>query len=498
MLQHGLGPGGPRTPTDARLLLDAVLSLSSDLSLHGLLQRIVSSSCGLTGARHGLLAVVDAEGAVDDYVGHGLSAGRAADLLAHPADDPGPDGARVLQVPVRVRGTIFGWLYLAAKAKGDDFTSEDESLVDALARVAGTMVDHARTFQRGERDRVWLEAAADVEEALRAGDGGWDGVATAAVRAAGARWGAVLGVEEAGVEVVALEGEEAADVAALLGEVEHPLRRADESGEVVTVTHGEAPVLLVPLRARLADRGVLLLAWEPGRRRPEEDEVARVVGFAESVALGLDRTQALLERQQLVLLADRERIARDLHDLVIQRLFATGLQLQGARHLVDDAVRARLDDAAGDLDLTIRDIRSTIFELQHRRGPSIRTDLQGLVHEYVPVLGFTPLLRTAGPVDHGMPDHLGDQLLATLREALSNVARHARADACVVEVGLADGWLTLSVTDNGTGIPAQAPESGLRNARHRATDLGGWLTLCPAEPHGTRLEWRVPVGPGDA
>ena len=194
------------------------------------------------------------------------------------------------------------------------------------------------------------------------------------------------------------------------------------------------------------------------------------------------------------MVSDRDRIARDLHDLVIQRLFATGLQLQGAgRNAVNDEVRERIDNAVADLDVTIRDIRSTIFELQHSHELSLRADVRGVAKEYVPVLGFTPMVRTAGPVDTAVTQPVGEQLLAVLREALSNVARHSEADAAVVEVEASEGEIVLRVTDNGRGLPVDRHESGLRNVRRRATELGGAVRLLPEEPHGTILEWRVPL-----
>jgi signal transduction histidine kinase len=156
-------------------------------------------------------------------------------------------------------------------------------------------------------------------------------------------------------------------------------------------------------------------------------------------------------------------------------------------------VKARLDDAVADLDVTIRDIRSTIFDLQLPHDSSLRGEVRGVVKEYVPVLGFTPLVRTSGAVDALVPQATGAQLLAVLREALSNVARHAEADAAVVEVEASDGSVTLRVTDNGGGLPVERRESGLRNVRRRAADLGGTVRFLGEEPHGTRLEWTVPL-----
>jgi signal transduction histidine kinase len=239
---------------------------------------------------------------------------------------------------------------------------------------------------------------------------------------------------------------------------------------------------------------VLLVLLAADRGALEGEEIELLTSFADQAGLALDRAQALADREELLLVADRDRIARDLHDLVIQRLFATGLGLQGASRIAGDDVKARLASAVDDLDVTIRDIRSTIFELQHAHSGSLRADLRGVVKEYVPTLGFTPLVRTTGPLDSAVTRELADQVLAVLREALSNVARHARADAAVVEVEATAQELMLTVTDNGTGLPERRDESGLRNVRRRASEHGGAARLLPEEPHGTRLEWVVPLG----
>ena len=194
------------------------------------------------------------------------------------------------------------------------------------------------------------------------------------------------------------------------------------------------------------------------------------------------------------MISDRDRIARDLHDLVIQRLFATGLQLQGIRSVADGPdVISRIDKTVDALDLTIKDIRSTIFELQTRRSDSLRAEIRALVKEYIPVLGFAPIVRTFGPVDTAVPEPIRDQLLAVLREALSNVARHALADHAEIEVRTGSQEVVLVVTDDGMGLPARRTESGLRNVRRRASALSGTLQLTALEP-GTQLLWRVPLG----
>jgi signal transduction histidine kinase len=196
----------------------------------------------------------------------------------------------------------------------------------------------------------------------------------------------------------------------------------------------------------------------------------------------------------LAVLGDRERIARDLHDVVIQRLFAAGMQLQGtARAAVRPEVRARIDGVVDDLDTTIRDIRGAIFELRAPAGGGLRADVRQILDEARGSLGFRPELRLDGPVDSAVPDALRPAVLAVLREALSNAARHARAGAVTVAVAVAGGHLVLTVTDDGVGIGDAAASGGLVNLRRRAEELDGTFAVEPADPRGTRLTWRVPV-----
>ena len=262
---------------------------------------------------------------------------------------------------------------------------------------------------------------------------------------------------------------------------------------MVTTTRAGLDAVVIPLRAHLAPAGVLVALFDPGPRHAEDHEL--LASFADQAALALDRAQAVTDREELAVISDRERIARDLHDVVIQRLFATGLQLQGVAMLAgrDADVAERLDAAVDALDDTIKAIRGTIFELQHRHGESLRAEIRSLVREYVPVLGFAPGVRTNGPLDTAVPARVREQLLPVLREAISNVARHALAESADVEVAVTDTEVRLVVADDGTGITGDLQESGLRNARRRAGDLGGRLDLTDNEPRGTVLTWRVPL-----
>ena len=523
----------PDLPADARALLDAVVAMSSDLDLHSVLDRIVVSACRMTGARYGALGVLGSSGGdLVDFVTSGFTAEQHAaigdlprgkgilgllikeprplrlrPLQAHPASYGFPPGhppmETFLGVPVRIRGTVFGNLYLTEKAAGAEFTEQDEQLVDALARAAGYVIDNARSFARSERRRQWLEASAEIVESLQPPvqlDAALGRIVQGALRVSAALAVAVVRRREERYVVEAADGEVVNLLDALVEDLEDQIERSETSADVVVVRRGDqGTVVLVPLRAHLVDTGVLLVVLATGQGTLAADEAEMLASFTDQASLALDRAQAVSDREELMLVADRDRIARDLHDLVIQRLFATGLHLQGARRTATgDDIKARLDDAVADLDVTIRDIRSTIFDLQLAQGTSLRSELRGVVREYVPVLGFTPLVRTDGPVDTAVPAVTGAQMLAVLREALSNVARHAEADAAVVEVEASGSEVTLRVTDNGRGLPVERRESGLRNVRRRAGDLGGTVRFLEEEPHGTRLEWTVPLGSAHA
>ncbi|HEX6249615.1 MAG TPA: GAF domain-containing protein [Nocardioidaceae bacterium] len=533
MTDHGQPPApdqdGLELPANARALLDAVVAISSDLDLHSVLKRIVVSACEITGARYGALGVIGHGGGLVDFVTHGIDDEQHAAIgslprghgilgllieqpeplrLSHLQEHPKsygfppnhPPMERFLGVPVRIRGTVFGNLYLTEKAGEGDFTDQDEKLVMALASAAGFVIENARDYAQSERRRQWLEATAQINDALQPPvrlDDALRQIAIGARRVSAASAVAVVRrAEESGHDIAAWDGRRIEDFAPLVSSLESHIAGAEDEANVVVVPLGaERTVVLVPLRAHLAPDGVLLVLLDAGRGSLESDEAELLASFADQAALALDRAQAISDRQELMLVSDRDRIARDLHDLVIQRLFATGLALQGARRIaVNPEVAERLDSAVADLDVTIRDIRSTIFELQHGHELSLRADVRGLVKEYVPVLGFTPMVRTTGPLDTAVPKKIAEQLLAVLREALSNVARHAEADAAVVEVDAKPDTVMLRVADNGKGLPSDRHESGLRNARRRAADNGGSLRLIPEEPHGTVLEWTVPLG----
>ena len=228
-----------------------------------------------------------------------------------------------------------------------------------------------------------------------------------------------------------------------------------------------------------------------------------VASFAAQARVALELAASRAEAERLSLYEDRDRIARDLHDLVIQRLYATGMSLEGTMPMITKPeVANRITNAVDAMDEMIKDIRATIFALQARgmaSQPDLRGDIVGLVDEMTPMLGFAPSLRLGAGLGRHISPEVAEQVLAALHEALSNAARHASASQVDVIVDIdGDGMLVVQVTDNGTDIPAEGNRSGLRNLARRAENLGGELRLKAADPGaaapGTHLEWRVPRG----
>lgn len=295
--------------------------------------------------------------------------------------------------------------------------------------------------------------------------------------------------------VTAADGPEADAAGDLAGRFEAEVLTCGRSGTLATTHDGaERTVVLVPLKARLAAGGVMLVLLDSGRGLLDSEERQLLSTFADHACLGLDGAQAIETREQLALVSDRERISRDLHALVIERIFTTGQRLESVcRRRDDTAVSRRIAASVDALDATIGDIQSTIFARHSAQEPTLSIAAKGLVEEYVPLLGFVPTLRAVGPVDGSVPPHLVAHLVAVLRETLSNVARHAGATAVSLEIEVLSAEVLLRVVDDGIGLPDERHESGLHNMRRRAHELGGTVWLHPTDPHGTTVEWRVPL-----
>jgi signal transduction histidine kinase len=263
------------------------------------------------------------------------------------------------------------------------------------------------------------------------------------------------------------------------------------------------PAIVFPLGAPGNVRGVLTIGRRHDAAPFPQAQVDVVASFAAQAGVALELAASRSEGERLSLYEDRDRIARDLHDLVIQRLYATGMSLEGTMPMISrPEVASRITHAVDAMDETIKDIRATIFALQARdapAGPDLRGDIVALVEEMTDMLGFAPSLRLGAGLSAGISSEAAEQALAALREALSNAARHAQASQVDVTADVSpDGMLTVLVADDGTGTPAEGRRSSLRNLARRAEKLGGELRLEPADPDastpGTRLTWRVSCG----
>ena len=247
-------------------------------------------------------------------------------------------------------------------------------------------------------------------------------------------------------------------------------------------------------------RGVLIVGRRAGGSPFTSGAIALVASFAAQAGVALELAARRAEAERLSVYEDRDRIARDLHDLVIQRLYATGMSLEGTMPLATrPEVRDRIRNAVDAMDDTIKDLRASIFALQARGGakePTLRADIFALTDEMTQSLGFAPALRLGSGADAPLAPAVAEHALAVLREALSNVARHACATKADVTVDADEGYLTVTVSDNGQGIQPGTRRSGLANMMERARALHGSLTLSPGASGGTNLVWRVPRPPG--
>lgn len=529
-------------------LLEAVLSVGRELDLEQALHSIVEAAAVLVDAQYAALGVIGADGKrlsafhtigvseeqiarIGPYPeGHGILGElirhpeplRLTKLSEHPASygfpPHHPPMHTFLGVPIRVRDQIFGNLYLTEKAGGAQFDEEDESVLSTLAVAAGVAIDNARLYEESRLRERWLQANAEITHSLMSGAARGEALGLIARRAKEIT-GAVLAVvampvedtDALRVELAVGKGAEA-HRGLVLPVDESLIGRAFATAAPVTsadVTHDErvanpdprfaglGPAVAVPIGTGDGVRGVVLLVRATGRTVFSAKETEPLRGFAAQAAIAMELAERRRDAEEIAVLKDRDRIARDLHDLAIQRLFATGMTLQSAGRFIEHPEAGdRVARAVDDLDETIKIIRSTIFGLRAREegaGTGLRARVVRAAGEAAPVLGFAPSVRMEGLVDTDVPREIADQVMAVLSEALTNVARHARAGRAELVLETDGREVRLTVTDNGVGIPPEGRRSGLRNLAERAQQLGGDLELSTPEGGGTRLVWRVPV-----
>lgn len=464
----------------------------------GALDRILGAACELAGADHGVLSVFGPDGI---GIVHRSVLGEAAPAW------------RSVDVPIHGRDGIVGILSLSS---GTGFSSDDERSVKTSALAAGVVIDNARWHADTERRRRWYEVTAEITQLMLGPFEPQQALQLIARRArevSGSRIGVVMLSAEDELIIEAVDGPDEfqayvgrpvilpmlydvmrGDRQVLIEDIVDVARKSGRIDEIPEV-RSLGRTVLAPLPAGThVTGGLLLVSAERGAVLEVSEGPDLVKMFASQATLALDRAQAQRDQSMIAVLSDRDRIARDLHDLVIQRLFATGLQLQGMQSMVLPEGQERITRAVEDIDATIRDLRAAIFELHHQpRRRSLRADVQTLVEEYAGPLGFRPVLKCSGPLDLAVPAAARPQILAAIRESLSNVVRHAQASAVTVEVTVAEGEVVTRVSDDGVGFTLGEQQSGLRNLRERAESLGGAVRLERRQPHGTTLELRAPL-----
>ncbi|SHN86160.1 GAF domain-containing protein [Geodermatophilus obscurus] len=526
-------------------LLDAFLTVSTGLDLEATLRRIVEAATDLVDARYGALGVLAPEGGLAAFLHVGIDDDlaarmgtlpegkgvlgqlitepyplRIADLSRHPASvgfpPHHPAMHTFLGVPVLVRGEVFGNLYLTEKRTGE-FTAEDEAVLTALAGAAGIAIDNARLYEEAEERRRWTTAISDVRAGLLDAPSADEALRLVAARVceltrAQGVWIVVGPSPDDGAYEVRVQVGEGLDeltgqrltieddpvleaVTAADGVVTVDLRGIDYGGPNAHVDWG--PCIAVPLRGTHSEGGVVIAARRAGAPAFDATTAPLVTAFVDQSATALDLAARQRFARQLDVYEDRDRIARDLHDHVIQRVFAAGLSLQSVVPRVQDPdARRRIGEVVGQLDETVRDIRTTIFDLHSAadvdRSASLRRRVLDIVTETAGP-DLHPTVRMSGAVDSLVTGDLAADVEAVTREAVSNAARHSGAGHVTVTLDVTDE-VVLEVTDDGRGIDPRTARSGLRNLEERAVRRGGGASVEALLKGGTRLRWWAPRG----
>ncbi|HEY3687289.1 MAG TPA: GAF domain-containing protein [Streptosporangiaceae bacterium] len=528
-------------------LLEAVVTIGSGLELDALLRRLVESAVNLVDARYGALGIIGDGVRLAQFIpvgvtqeeilriehwpeGHGLlgllikqpQVLRLADIASHPESYGFPPGhprmSAFLGAPIRVGDEVFGNIYLTEKRGGGPFDEEDEAITTALAAAAGVAIDNARLYEQVRRREQYLAASERITRTLLSGtdpDEVLGYIAHLAREITGVSLGMIalpdpdgrhLYVRIAdGWDAEALQGERVVIEGTLAGDAfrnglptttEDATLRKDAAP--LTGVRDFGPVLCVPLGTTESVRGVLEVAGRRGMT-PFSGEIKRMLhAYAGQASVALELAEHRRDAERLVLLEDRDRIAKDLHDRVIQRLFATGMTLTGAARIARPEVASRLHEAVDDVDGTIQQIRTAIFGLQpvEQSNVSLQARMMNVVVDAAAPLGFTPSMSFSGLIDSGVTEDVGENAIAVLQESLSNATRHAHARNVWVTVSVDDdpsGALTVLVEDDGVGPGDATRRSGLRNLEERATGLDGTFTVSARGGGGMSVRWRVPL-----
>jgi len=528
------------------VLLRAALSLGSELSLDEVLHRIVELAAEMTGARYGALGVLGEGDRIIEFVTHGVTPEERA-AIGHPPtgrgvlgvlideakplrlasiqDDPRsvgfppnhPPMRSFLGVPVTARGEVFGNVYLTEKQGAAGFTEEDEETLTLLAAQAGVAVANARLYEEAERRGRWLASSHEVITAILSGTPGDRVLSLVAARARELVMASTSLIALPGdggdLSIVAADGDHAAELLGVRIPTEHSLSGdVLQTGKAIVVddASGDArahtaplklahagPAMFIPLRVRGRVFGTLSVLNTVGAARFTDRDVSLVESFAGQASVSLELSQAQEELQRLSLMDDRERIAKELHDGVIQSLFAVGMGLQGTALLVtDETLARRIEGAVEELDRVILDLRNYIFGLRPGilAGGRLDVALRRLGEEFEERTGVVTVVEVDARAAADLANHAED-LVQLAREALSNVGRHAGATTVRLALVREEGAAVLLVDDDGRGFDVSADAgrgNGLVNMRDRAARMGGRLDISSVPGDGTVLRLVVP------
>lgn len=503
---------GVTSPKNLRDLLEAVLVVGAGLDLDTTLQRIVRAATDLLGARYGALGVRAPGGGLSEFVYEGIDGAtrrtmghlpEGRGLLGLLIDDPRPVRIRELAthassvgfppnhppmhsflgMPIIVRGQAFGSIYLTEKHGGPEFTDEDQTILTVLADAAALAIDNASLFEQSRTRERWLTAMSSITSRLLVG-GSVPETLDLLVRQV-----RDLGTADAVTLVDTVDG-----TSTVIATTD-PRMTVGQEVDFAELAAGAARSATLPVSGPQHVQGALVVGGNTGGTEWDSDELHRMASMADLAAVALEFAHQQQQQRLLDVLADRDRIARDLHDNVIQRLFATGMSLQSVSATTEGRTAEVLTRAVEQLDRTVREIRTTIFDLQSAETASaagLRRRLLDVVGELTTHAAVTPTVQFSGPIDTVVPAPVGAHAEAVLREGLSNARRHAHASAIAVSVTAADDF-TITVVDDGIGMSGTETRSGLANLERRASACGGRCDVHTPASGGTALTWRVPL-----
>ena len=531
------------TQSRLRSLLKANRVVVEGLELSEVLRRIAEAAIELVDARYGALGVIGRDGLLEQFIHVGMSDGDAARIghlpeghgllgavidtgepirLEHLRDDPRSVGFPAkhprmdgfLGVPIRVRGKVFGNLYLTEPRSGQ-FSHEDEELVNVLAATAGVAIENARLFDEANRRQQWSAALAEVTSALLSQDAG-DPLEILVERVAD-----LINADLVCLIVPVPNDSDRLWVSNARGEFADGVRdhRFSASGSLVgsalesgapllidkldesTTFPGQpdlGPTMVIPLAAFGDSIGALTVSRSIDGRRFTAIDLGLASEFAAQAGVAIELASGRADRQLLELADDRSRIARDLHDHVIQRLFGAGLSLQSAASRAPGPISSSILEQIEAIDSAIAEIRTVVFALSSAgpgRSESLRHRLLDIVGEVSGSVEVAPRISFSGPVDLMVRDDLADDVIAVVRESLSNVAKHARATSTSIEVRVDEASLSVRVEDDGVGYrPQNKKASGTANLAQRAAARKGSYSIGSAAGTGTTVEWTAPMG----